>query len=118
MSAATTTNQGPLTDTGPSKKAKHVLSPNPPSSAAQPAHLISTNQQLNSNLTKSLNDINYKNGKKIQPVLFNYTNYYNHREKLPQHYHPLVQYLENTELKYHNDNLYENSPIGFPTRAQ
>jgi hypothetical protein len=51
-------------------------------------------------------------------MLFNFNNYYNHREKLPQHYHPLVQYLEHTEVKYHNDNLFENSPIGFPTRAQ
>ena len=62
--------------------------------------------------------INYRNGRKQEPMLFNFNNYYNHREKLPQHYHPLVQYLENTEVKYHNDNLFENSPIGFPTKAQ
>ena len=62
--------------------------------------------------------INYKNGRKQEPMLFNFNNYYNHREKLPQHYHPLVQYLEHTEVKYHNDNLFENSPIGFPTKAQ
>ena len=62
--------------------------------------------------------INYKNGRKKEPSMTNFTNYYNHREKLPKHYHPLVQYLESTEVKFHNDNLYEDSPIGFPTRAQ
>jgi hypothetical protein len=62
--------------------------------------------------------INYQNGRKVEPVLVSYQNYFMHREKLPQHYHPLVQYLEKTELKYHNDNLYDESPIGFPTRAQ
>lgn len=62
--------------------------------------------------------INYKNGRKIEPTIVSYENYLNHREKLPNHYHPLVQYLEKTELKYHNDNLYEASPIGFPTRGQ
>jgi hypothetical protein len=67
---------------------------------------------------KKSDTINYKNGKKVEPVLLSFNNYFLHREKLPQHYHPLVQYLEKTELKYHNDNLYENSPIGFPTRAQ
>ena len=62
--------------------------------------------------------INYKNGRKQEQKMFSYINYYNHKEKLPSHYHPLVQYLEETEVKYHNDNLFENSPIGFPTRAQ
>lgn len=73
---------------------------------------------LNSTDLDSTRPINYRNGKKIEPFLFSFNNYYKHREKLPQHYHPLVQYLDKTELKYHNDNLYEDSPIGFPTRAQ
>jgi hypothetical protein len=98
------------------KKAKfnrnaQMISPNPTASTVQ-ANQLSNSENL------KMNQINYKNGKKIEPMLFSYTNYYSHREKLPQHFHPLVQYLENTELKYHNDNLYENSPIGFPTRAQ
>lgn len=62
--------------------------------------------------------INYENGRKKEPKMFNFSNYYNHREKLPRHYHPLVQFLEDSEVKYHNDNLFENSSIGFPTRAQ
>ncbi len=62
--------------------------------------------------------IDYKNGRKQEPKMFNFTNYYNHREHLPRHYHPLVQFLDETECKYHNDNLYANSVMGFPTRAQ
>lgn len=62
--------------------------------------------------------IDYQNGRKKEPRMFNFQNYYNHRENLPKHYHPLVQFLEDTEVKYHNDNLFENSSIGFPTRAQ
>ncbi len=62
--------------------------------------------------------IDYKNGRKQEPKMFNFTNYYNHRERLPRHYHPLVQFLNETECKYHNDNLYANSVMGFPTRAQ
>lgn len=62
--------------------------------------------------------INYKNCRKIEPQVLSFTNYYRHREALPQNYHSLVQFLEKTEVKYHNDNLFEQSPIGFPTRAQ
>lgn len=62
--------------------------------------------------------INYKNGRKQEPRMFSFSNYYKHKEQLPRHYHPLVQFLEDTEVKYHNDNLFENSSIGFPTRAQ
>lgn len=62
--------------------------------------------------------INYKNGRKIEPMFFSYSTYYRHKENLPQHYNSLVQYLENTEVKYHNDNLYDSSSIGLPTRAQ
>lgn len=64
------------------------------------------------------NKINYKNGKKIPPLLLDFDNYYRHKEKLPLHYKPLLQYLENTQVKYYYDNLYERSPIGQPTRAQ
>lgn len=62
--------------------------------------------------------INYRNGRKIEPMFFSYSTYYRHKENLPQHYSSLVQYLESKEVKYHNDNLYESSPIGLPTRAQ
>lgn len=88
----------------------------------QSPHALQQTHQSHNNLTSrnasTGKPVDYKNGKKVEPVLFNYTNYYNHREDVPQQYHPLVQYLENTELKYHNDNLHENSVIGFPTRAQ
>lgn len=65
-----------------------------------------------------LKPIEYKNGKKVENLMYNYENYYRHKEKIPKHYYPLVQYLENVEVKYHNDNLFEDSPCGFPTRAQ
>jgi hypothetical protein len=62
--------------------------------------------------------IEYRNGKKIEQLMYNYENYYKHKEKIPKRYYPLVQYLENVEVKYHNDNLFEDTPCGFPTRAQ
>jgi hypothetical protein len=83
-----------------------------------PNYIKEKTSMTNMNPNTKNDTINYKNGKKVEPVLLSYNNYFLHREKLPEHYHPLVQYLEKTELKYHNDNLYENSPIGFPTRAQ
>lgn len=87
-------------------------------------NLNRSNDELDTNHTKSSNfdtnfkSINYKNGRKLEPAMFSYSNYYAHREKLPQHYNPLLQYLEKTEVKFHNDNLYEDSPIGLPTRSQ
>ena len=93
---------------------KRGVSPN--QSLIQPSY-VKEQDSIDINLT-SLKPLNYKNGRKIEPSMFNYANYYSHREQLPRHYHPLVQYLESTELKYHNDNLFENSPTGFPTRAQ
>lgn len=62
--------------------------------------------------------IDYKNGRKIEQLMYSYDTYFKHKEKIPKHYYPLVQYLENVEVKYHNDNLFEDTPIGFPTRAQ
>ncbi|CAF0715423.1 unnamed protein product [Brachionus calyciflorus] len=62
--------------------------------------------------------INYKNGRKLEPSMYSFSNYYTHREKLPQHYNPLLQFLDSTEVKFHNDNLYEDSSIGIPTRSQ
>lgn len=79
---------------------------------------IDTNHTKSSHFESNFKSINYKNGRKLEPAMFSYSNYYTHREKLPQHYNPLLQYLENTEVKFHNDNLYEDSPIGLPTRSQ
>lgn len=75
-------------------------------------------KDINFDVKPKIPPLNYKNCRKLEPIMFNFTNYFVHKEKLPKHYHPLVQYLDKTEVKYHNDNLYENSPIGFPTRAQ
>ena len=99
----------------PSFAQPQQLTPKPKSVIQQP---VVSQTLSNPKNTPRQPTINYKNGRKQEPMLFNFNNYYNHREKLPQHYHPLVQYLEHTEVKYHNDNLFENSPIGFPTRAQ
>lgn len=60
----------------------------------------------------------YKNGRKVEQLMYSYETYFKHKEKIPKQYYPLVQYLENVEVKYHNDNLFEDSPLGFPTRAQ
>ncbi len=95
--------------------AKQGVSPVP--SPLQHSYVKLDQESLDLN-SSSLKPLEYKNGRKIEPSMFNYTNFYNHREQLPRHYHPLVQYLDATELKYHNDNLFENSPTGFPTRAQ
>lgn len=84
-----------------------------------PVEKIEPNQPETETIKRSKTmPIDYQNGRKKEPKLFNFTNYYNHKEQLPRHYHPLVQFLEDTEVKYHNDNLFENSSIGFPTRAQ
>lgn len=84
-----------------------------------PVDPLNLNGDANEGLNRSKTmPINYKNGRKQEPKMFNFNNYYTHREKLPRHYHSLVQFLEDTEVKYHNDNLFEDSSIGFPTRAQ
>lgn len=89
------------------------------SAPVQSTSQVIANDNLNTNKSnKTKIPINYNNGRKIEPIMYNFANYFMHKEKLPKHYHPLVQYLDQTEVKYHNDNLYENSPIGFPTRAQ
>lgn len=82
-----------------------------------PTNLVTKESELKVNF-RSAPPLNYKNGRKLEPVMFNFNNYFIHKEKLPKHYHPLVQYLDQTEVKFHNDNLFENSPLGFPTRAQ
>ena len=115
-------NQTPLSTIRKALTPKAALT-NPTAGGASEVHEQQANyikETLSTAVTAAvpLNPINYRNGKKIEPVLLSFSNYYAHRETLPQHYHPLVQYLEKTELKYHNDNLYEDSPIGFPTRAQ
>ncbi|CAF0984172.1 unnamed protein product [Didymodactylos carnosus] len=48
---------------------------------------------------------------------FDYETYYKHKEKDPEHHNPLLQYLSDTELKFHNDNIYEASPYGLPRRT-
>ena len=96
----------------PSKMADKNLSPIEVQNFSMPG-----NEALSTPKSKPT-PLNYKNGHKVTPKVINYSNYYMHREKLPFHYHPLVQFLEETEVKYHNDNLYEDSPVGFPTRAQ
>lgn len=95
--------------------AKNKLAPQVP--VATDGSKINEIETVNMNRASTM-PLDYKNGRKQEPKMFNFTNYYNHREKLPRHYHPLVQFLEDTECKYHNDNLYANSVIGFPTRAQ
>lgn len=59
----------------------------------------------------------YVNGRVKEEPRVNYETYYSHSEKVPENYHPLVQYLNKTELKYYNDNLFYETPIGFPTKA-
>lgn len=66
----------------------------------------------------SFRPFEYRNGRKVEQLMYSYETYFKHREKVPRSYYPLVQYLENVEVKYHNDNLFEDSPLGFPTRAQ
>jgi len=62
-------------------------------------------------------DNDYVNGKLKEDKRVNYENYYTYGETFPERYHPLVQFLDDTELKFYNDNLFYNTPYGFPTRA-
>ena len=66
-----TTSNNPRERTGPSPA---------PSFAGQPSNLnksIKSFHQHPKNATQILdNGINYKNGRKVEPVLFNFTNYY------------------------------------------
>lgn len=82
--------------------------------------LTSSAGQIGTSTKRSteLKPIEYKNGRKIEQLMYSYETYFKHKEKIPKQYYPLVQYLENVEVKYHNDNLFEDTPIGFPTRAQ
>lgn len=79
---------------------------------AQTSRLISTSR------SPQPKPFEYKNGRKIEQLMFSYESYFKHKEKIPKRFYPLVQYLENVEVKYHNDNLFEDTPLGFPTRAQ
>lgn len=97
--------------------------PIPPISAKNRANTLATDREFETPAISASNKtiikpINYKNGKKIEKLMYSYDSYFKHQEKIPKHYYPLVQYLENVEVKYHNDNLFEDSPLGFPTRAQ
>jgi hypothetical protein len=71
--------------------------------------------------TKSNNqngkETQFLNGRARTTPKVNYETYYSYKEEAPAHFHPLLQYLDVTELKFANDNLYNNSPHGFPTRA-
>ena len=88
-------------------------------SAPQTQNISSLIVNKENDLVKNRKEpLNYRNGRKLEPAMFNFSNYFVHKEKLPKHYHPLVQFLDQTEVKFHNDNLFENSAIGFPTRAQ
>jgi len=59
----------------------------------------------------------YINGRLKEESRVNYETYYAHNEKTPDSYHPLVQYLDKTELKFYNDNIFYDSPLGFPTKT-
>ena len=84
-----------------------------------PENLSNGEMRATSNSKKSsTKPIEYKNGRKVEQLMFSSETYFKHKEKIPKHYYPLVQYLENVDVKYHNDNLFEDSPLGFPTRAQ
>ena len=50
-----------------------------PSFAGQPSNLTKTVKSFQQNTkatNQSLDGINYRNGRKVEPVLFNFTNYY------------------------------------------
>ena len=59
----------------------------------------------------------YINGRLKEESRVNYETYYAHNEQSPDSYHPLVQYLDKTELKFYNDNIFYDSPLGFPTKT-
>ena len=62
--------------------------------------------------------LEYVNGRLKEESRVNYETYYSHKEETPDSYHPLVQYLDKTELKYYNDNVFYETPLGFPTKAR
>lgn len=62
-------------------------------------------------------DAYFTNGRNFQEPKVNFETYYKYKEVLPSRFHPLIQFLDDTELKYYNDNLFDNTPFGFPTRG-
>lgn len=67
----------------------------------------SNNQTKLQPLQKStLKQQEYINGRLKEESRVNYETYYSHNEQTPDNYHPLVQYLDKTELKFYNDNIF------------
>jgi hypothetical protein len=62
-------------------------------------------------------EVFFTNGRNFQEPKVNFETYYKYKEVLPSRFHPLIQFLDDTELKYYNDNLFSNTPFGFPTKA-
>jgi hypothetical protein len=85
------------------------------STSQQMATMPPSTQKLNPIQTSKQGD--YMNGRVKSEPRVNYETYYSHKEQTPDNYHPLVQYLDTTELKYFNDNLFYETPMGFPTKA-
>jgi hypothetical protein len=79
------------------------------------SQLIAAN--MPQSVEKNKKQSQFLNGRAKTTPKVNHETYYSYKEEAPQNFHPLLQYLDVTELKFANDNLYNNSPHGFPTRA-